>query len=231
MSDPLTVDQQLREWLNQLSAEHKLILFDILCEDARMLKSVRHEHALHELRKLTSERKLNWDKMTEPERESFLDTLIKENELYSTQIGQSQFTRISDCKLCGRGISPTDLYKQYFGERPPSIETVAARLVVLDVESDFQFPLTCTGDVTIGRIDPHRGIRPDIDLSTYDPAARISRRHARISVRGSQFFVEDLGSANGTAVNGSKKLKPMEPFPLANGDVIKIGDTTLKFIA
>jgi hypothetical protein len=29
-------------------------------------------------------------------------------------------------------------------------------------------------------MDPNRGIRPEVDLSKYDPAARVSRRHARI---------------------------------------------------
>lgn len=231
MSDSKTAEEQLKEWLGQLTAEHKLILLGLLSEDTRLLRASRRESALGELRRLTTERKLDWDSMSEPEREGFLDTLIKENELYSTQIGQSQFSRIADCRLCGRPVTPSDLYKQYFGERPPSLERVAARLVILDLEPDLQFPLSAAGEVTIGRIDPHRGIRPDIDLSTYDPAARISRRHARITVRGNQFFVEDLGSSNGTLVNGSKRLKPMEPYPLTNGDVIKIGDTTLKFVA
>src|SRR5262245_64225154 len=94
---------------------------------------------------------------------------------------------------------------------------------------NHHFPHPPDNEITSGRADPHRAIRPDIDLSKFDPASRISRRHARITSRGGQFYIEDLGSANGTTVNGRTRLKPQEPYPLVNGDVLKIGETTLKF--
>ncbi|MCI0339084.1 MAG: FHA domain-containing protein [Acidobacteria bacterium] len=230
MSDLNSVEQQLRDWIDQLAPEHKHTLLLMLAEDDRLRRAARLEFAVVQLRRLCVERELDWDAMVESERENFLDNLIRENELYATQIGKSSLPSIAPCLQCGREITPADLYRIYFGERPPSIERAAAKLVVLDVEVDAQFPLAAEGEVTIGRLDPHRGIRPDVDLSKYDPASRISRRHARVTVRGHQFFVEDLGSANGTIVNGNKRLKPQEPYPLANGDVLKIGETTLKFV-
>jgi len=39
-----------------------------------------------------------------------------------------------------------------------------------------------------------------------------------------------MGSANGTIINGRNRLKPQEPYPLVNGDVVKLGETTLKFV-
>jgi hypothetical protein len=230
MSNSPSVETQLRDWVNQLASEHKQMLLLMLAEDDRLQRAARLDFAVAQIRRLCTERGLDWDSMAEPERENFLDSLIRDNELYATQVGKTSSLTVPPCHQCGREMTPSDLYRIYFGERPSSVERMAAKLVVLDVEVDAQFPLAAEGELTIGRLDPHRGIRPDVDLSKYDPASRISRRHARITVRGSQFFVEDLGSANGTIVNGSKRLKPQEPYPLANGDVIKIGETSLKFV-
>ena len=227
----LTVEQQLRDWVNQLAPEHKQMLQAMLREDDRLQRSSRLEFAVQQLRKLCRERDLDWDEMAEPDRESFLDNLIRENELFSTQIGKRSLAPIAPCLQCGREMTPADLYRIYFGERPPSMELAIAKLIVMDTDTLAQFPIIAENEVTTGRVDPHRGIRPDVDLSKYDPASRISRRHARITSRGAQFFIEDLGSANGTVVNGQKRLQPQEPYPLNNGDVVKIGETTLKFVA
>ncbi|MCA9615087.1 MAG: diguanylate cyclase [Myxococcales bacterium] len=55
----------------------------------------------------------------------------------------------------------------------------------------------------------------------------VSRRHARFVVQGQRVVVEDLGSTNGTFVNGTQISGPTE---LADGDKIQIGTTTiLKF--
>ncbi len=230
MSNTPSVEEQLRDWVNQLSSEHKHMLLTMLVEDDHLQRSARLDFAVAQLRRLCADRGMDWDTMAEKERESFLDSLILDNELFATQVGKSQIPAIAPCHHCGREMTPSDLYRIYFGERPPSVERSAAKLVVLDVEMEAEFPLAAEGEVTIGRLDPHRGIRPDVDLSKYDPASRISRRHARITVLGNQFLVEDLGSANGTIINGNKRLKPQEPYPLTNGDVLKIGETTLKFV-
>jgi hypothetical protein len=230
-SAPIAVEQQLRDWVNQLAPEHKQMLMGMLAEDDRLRRSSRLEFAVSQLRKLCRERNLDWDAIAESDRESFLDNLIRENELYATQAGTLSKPPIAPCHQCGREVTPSDLYRIYFGERPPSVELSIAKLIVMDTDTLAQFPIAAENEITIGRVDPHRGIRPDVDLSKYDPASRISRRHARITSRGNQFFIEDLGSANGTIVNGQKRLKPQEPFPLSTGDVVKIGETTLKFVA
>ncbi len=82
----------------------------------------------------------------------------------------------------------------------------------------------------IGRVDPHTGIFPEVDLSTYDPETKVSRRHARVYREGGQFLVEDLSSVNGTIVNGTFKLYPKQPRVLQNGDEIRLGETVLKFV-
>ena len=47
---------------------------------------------------------------------------------------------------------------------------------------------------------------------------------------GETFLVEDLGSVNGTVVNDSVRLGPRQPRPLATGDRLRLGETTLHFL-
>jgi two-component system NtrC family sensor kinase len=54
----------------------------------------------------------------------------------------------------------------------------------------------------------------------------VSRRHASISARNGTWMLEDLGSANGTYLNGVKVTRPM---PVSRGDQIRCGATLLVF--
>lgn len=54
----------------------------------------------------------------------------------------------------------------------------------------------------------------------------LSGRHARILVVHNFYYIEDLGSRNGTKVNG----EPISFIRLAHQDVIKLGQTDLRFI-
>jgi diguanylate cyclase (GGDEF)-like protein len=68
------------------------------------------------------------------------------------------------------------------------------------------------------------GRASDVDLRLKDDG--VSRRHARIVVTDGLVCVEDLGSANGTLVNGER----VERAELRDGDKIQVGATTiLKF--
>jgi FHA domain len=58
--------------------------------------------------------------------------------------------------------------------------------------------------------------------------AGVSRKHARLAKKGSGWFVEDLGSSNGTYVNFKKRGKN-EPTDLVDKDIIFIGRTVAKF--
>ena len=70
---------------------------------------------------------------------------------------------------------------------------------------------------------------PGLDLDAFDPDAKISRRHARILSRDASFFIEDLGSTNGTFVNRGRRLLPGSPQVLTDGDEIIVGKTFLRF--
>jgi adenylate cyclase len=65
---------------------------------------------------------------------------------------------------------------------------------------------------------------PNSDLQILD--GRISKQHAVLRSNGEQFLVEDLGSRNGTFLNGKRILVPSQ---LGNGDVVQVGDSRLTF--
>lgn len=56
-------------------------------------------------------------------------------------------------------------------------------------------------------------------------AGYVSGRHARFTLMGQNLFVEDLGSRNGTAVNGQPVS---DPTALRAGDVVTVGDVALR---
>src|SRR6202048_824155 len=56
---------------------------------------------------------------------------------------------------------------------------------------------------------------------------KVSRRHALVHAQGAaEFSLVDLGSSNGTHLNGRRVIQPV---PLQNGDVIQIGEQSLIF--
>ncbi|HEX8180287.1 MAG TPA: FHA domain-containing protein [Pyrinomonadaceae bacterium] len=91
-----------------------------------------------------------------------------------------------------------------------------------------EFPLH-EDECYVGRWDADSGIFPDVDMDADDPEAKVSRRHARITRRNAQYFIEDLGSTNGTFINRGRRLLPGDRQPLNDGDEIIIGKTFLKF--
>jgi pSer/pThr/pTyr-binding forkhead associated (FHA) protein len=68
-----------------------------------------------------------------------------------------------------------------------------------------------------------RGPQNDITLSGDDYA---SARHARIEPRRDGVWVEDIGSTNGTYLNGIKLTRPRKLTP---GDVVRVGETELRY--
>ena len=58
---------------------------------------------------------------------------------------------------------------------------------------------------------------------------KVSRRHARIFSQDNQYWIEDLGSLNGTVINRQHRLQRGKPHLLKDGDEIIVGKTFLKF--
>ena len=93
-----------------------------------------------------------------------------------------------------------------------------ARPSILMVSSDGQKPhsVRLDGSTTIGR-----SIECELRLDdTY-----VSQQHARIFDRSGNWYVEDLGSTNGTFVNEQKLVAPAMLTP---GDKIRVGTTIVE---
>ena len=77
--------------------------------------------------------------------------------------------------------------------------------------------------IRLGRSDPKQDIFPEIDLAE-DLAMEhgVSREHACIFRRDDTVAVQDLGSTNGTLLNG-KRLDPYIPELLKDGDQLQMG--------
>ncbi|MEQ6903539.1 FHA domain-containing protein [Nocardioides sp. YIM 152588] len=81
----------------------------------------------------------------------------------------------------------------------------------------------------VGRTSRSRGIHPDVDLAS---DTGISRRHCQLTTDGTRWWVEDLGSSNGTYVGSSVGTLPRQPLPpgekreVAPGERIYLGAWT-----
>lgn len=66
------------------------------------------------------------------------------------------------------------------------------------------------------------GRDPSVDIVLNSPG--VSRQHARVTLQGYQYLIEDLGSSNGTFVNG---VQISSPAPLRPNDQIALGSTLI----
>jgi DNA-binding winged helix-turn-helix (wHTH) protein len=82
------------------------------------------------------------------------------------------------------------------------------------------------GDVEIPLREGENVIGRGLECSCRIASSRVSRRHARIVVRGCSALLDDLGSKNGTHVRGRRVDAPTR---LADGDVIVLGHEAVIF--
>ncbi|MBT3217742.1 MAG: FHA domain-containing protein [Proteobacteria bacterium] len=97
------------------------------------------------------------------------------------------------------------------GTSPARLEVVVGQGM-----AGSSYPIASTG-LTIGRSE-------DRDVVIPDPAA--SRHHVSIYANGNNFTLKDMGSANGIFVNAVR----VRECALADGDLIRIGNTELRFV-
>ncbi|ROR97113.1 double zinc ribbon protein [Salana multivorans] len=104
----------------------------------------------------------------------------------------------------------------YAEQRPEDAMPSAAAPVVV--------PLRRTS-VLVGRPSRSRGIEPDVDCGT---DAGVSRRHAQLSTDGLRWWIEDLGSANGTYV--SPVGSPIPTTPIQVGERVELEEGTRVYL-
>ena len=106
--------------------------------------------------------------------------------------------------------------------------TAQARGYFMSPSTGNVFPVL-TADALIGRFDSVTGTSPEVDLTKEDQSRNISRRHARIVQKEGKFFVaEEIGTMNGTFLNG-KKLPNGVLTPIKDGDELTLCRLVLNF--
>lgn len=156
------------------------------------------------------------------------------------------------CSECGSPLSIVtaasthDIRPVLDLEQPETVETPAPAEVPLPslsssgladnwvtlhlLDTGQMLPLTERNEFTLGRISEGQPIMPDIDLSPYQAYANgVSRLHAVIKRGPESVALMDLGSANGTFLNG-RRLSPNVERELANGDVLALGRLKIQIL-
>jgi len=125
------------------------------------------------------------------------------------------------CDNCGASLAAAP--------PPPPPPPPMARPRLVAAGTGAEFDLSGKAEILLGREDPVSGVFPEVDLTPHGgEEGGVSRRHAKLTVRGNQWLVEDLNSTNFTFVN-NQKLNPGVPQPLNSGDQIRLGRVVLTF--
>lgn len=111
-------------------------------------------------------------------------------------------TPVQSSPLPGQGNSTTQLQQQ------------TARLLHVQTSATLELPQSLT-IVHIGK--PNDRIPPDIDVSGFPDSEIVSRIHADIRLEGDAYYLEDVGSSNGTYINNV-------PLPMGNRHRLRPGD-------
>ncbi len=120
-------------------------------------------------------------------------------------------TRDDTCTMQASGAESTE-------QSPASAVRKAFLTVIRSSATDLGLHIVVEKPITLGR-------DPDSDLTLQD--LRISWNHAQVAPQeGGGYIIEDLGSTNGTRVNG---IPIQGPYPLQDGWKIFVGETVIRF--
>jgi hypothetical protein len=140
------------------------------------------------------------------------------------------------CEECGQGLSETadpTLPTRKLDETSDELSARAtwgtasfgkSSAVIVHIRDAAEPMLVELVDrMVIGRADSTSPRQPDIDLTPYGALEKgVSRVHAAIERSDDVLTLVDMGSANGTHLNG-QKLMPDQPRVLRDGDEIRLG--------
>jgi hypothetical protein len=148
------------------------------------------------------------------------------------------------CEHCGHQLLTLSDFSRY---QTRSIATEPATLAPLDfqrlgtgylhrssvvtldlLDANKKVSLKTTGHIVLGRADKDSQWQPTVDLTPYGAVAHgVSRVHADLYFESDQVFVLELGSANGTRVNGVA-LQIGAAQQIHNGDLLEMGRLRLR---
>ena len=122
-----------------------------------------------------------------------------------------------------------DLKKSSSASEPPS-SPINSWLSLHLMDSGKILPLATRNEFTMGRLSEGQPIMPDIDLTPYQAyASGVSCLHAVVKREGERVLIMDLGSSNGTYLNG-RRLNPHTEELLKHGDVVALGKLKIQVL-
>jgi hypothetical protein len=114
--------------------------------------------------------------------------------------------------------------------RPEPTAPVSSWISLHLMDSGKILPLASRNEFTLGRLSEGQPIMPDIDLTPYQAyASGVSRLHAVVKRDANRVLVMDLGSSNGTYVNG-RRINPHVEESLNHGDVVALGKLKIQIL-
>jgi pSer/pThr/pTyr-binding forkhead associated (FHA) protein/ribosomal protein L40E len=126
-------------------------------------------------------------------------------------------------------VPPPTIVQSSAQSAPPSphktqLQTQVARLFQVQTNTTIELP----GHLTVIHVGkPNDRIPPDVDVSGFPNSEIVSRIHADIRVEGDLYYIEDVGSSNGTYINnvplpaGNRhRLRPGDRIGLGKGDKV-----------
>lgn len=128
------------------------------------------------------------------------------------------------CSQCGRVNKSGARFCAGCGK--PLGQAPVARLLVTSPRGSWEQKIERV-PVRIGRRDPRQNHYPELDLAEHDRGIA-SRNHAVISREADTYTLTDLGSTNGTFLNGVQ-VPRNQPQRLRPGDRIKVGEVEMEF--
>lgn len=107
---------------------------------------------------------------------------------------------------------------------PTQLQTQVARLLHVQTNTLVELPVNLAV-IHIGK--PNDRIPPDVDVSGFPHSEIVSRIHADIRIEGDNYYIEDVGSSNGTYINNAPlpsgnrhRLRPGDRIALGKGDKV-----------
>jgi hypothetical protein len=98
------------------------------------------------------------------------------------------------------------------------------------LDSGQILPVSERMEFTMGRVSENQPIMPDVDLSPFKAFdCGVSRLHAVIRNNGGNTIIMDLGSSNGTYINGTRIVPNIEQ-PLRHGDIVALGKLKMQIV-
>jgi hypothetical protein len=140
--------------------------------------------------------------------------------------------RLAGDDLITKAITDEEITKELSRKapRPEPAAPLTSWISLHFMDSGKILPLVSKNEFILGRLTDDSPILPDIDLTPYRASASgVSRLHAVVKRKENKVMVMDLGSSNGTYING-RRINPDGEEILHHGDIVALGALQIQIL-